>query len=59
MDNQQGPTVGRAQGTLLNVTWKPGRKGSLGEEGFVYIMAESFCCSPETITTLLNRYTSI
>ena len=58
MNNQQGPAIGRAQGTLLNATWKPGRKGNLGEGGFMYIMAECLCCSPETIT-LLNGYTSI
>ena len=24
-----------AQGTLLNVTWQPGREGSLGENGYM------------------------
>ena len=34
MDNQRGPTYCIAHGTLLNVTWWPGREGSLGEKGY-------------------------
>ena len=30
-------TYCRAQGTLLNVTWQPGCKGSLGENGYMYV----------------------
>ena len=26
-----------AQGTLLNVMWKPGWEGSLGENGYIYM----------------------
>ena len=36
-------------GTLLNVTWQPGRAGVCGENGYVRYM----CCSSETITALL------
>ena len=49
-----------AQGTLLNVVWQPGLLGSLVDNGYRYIyMAESLCCPPETITTLLIGYTPI
>jgi len=41
-----------AQGTLLNVMWQPRWEGSLRKNG----MAESLCCPPETITTLLVGY---
>ena len=30
-------TYCRAQGTLLNVMWKPGWEGSLGENGYMYM----------------------
>ena len=47
-----------ARGMLLNVIWQPGGDGSLGEKGYMYIcVAESLCCSPEIITTLLIGYT--
>ena len=54
----------RSTGTLLSVLWQPRWKGSLGKKGYmcVYIhicVAESLCCSPETITTLLIGYTPI
>ena len=35
MDNQQGPTYCIEHGTLLNVTWRPGREGGLGEKGYM------------------------
>ena len=54
MDNQQGSTVYKAQGTVLNVIWQPGWKVSLGENG--YNIAESLCCPPETITKLLIHH---
>ena len=48
------------QGTLLDVMGQPGWEESFGENGYMYIyIAESFHCSPETITTLLIGYTSI
>ena len=46
------------QGTLLNVMWQPGWEGSLGENGYM-CMAESLCCSSETITMLTTSYTAI
>ena len=45
-----------AQVTLLNIMWQAEWEGSLGENGYVN-MYESFCCLPETITTLLIGYT--
>ena len=43
---------------LFNVIRQPGWEGSRGENGYVCIlMAESFCCSAETITTLFIDYT--
>ena len=49
-----------AQGTLFNVTWQPGWKGSLGENGYMYIcMAEFLPCCPKIITILLISYTPI
>ena len=47
------------QGTLFNVTWHPGWKGSLGENGYKYIYGEYLRCPPATITTLLIGYTPI
>ena len=57
MDNQQGLNC-IAQGTLLNVMWQPGWKGSLGENRTRLCMAESVCCPPEIITSLID-YTPI
>ena len=37
----------------LSVMWQPVREGSLRENGYSMCMAESLCCPPETITTLL------
>ena len=49
----------RAQGTLLNGMWQPEWEGSLGENGSMHMEAESLCCPPKTITTLLISYTLI
>ena len=47
-----------AQGTLFNVMWQTGWKGSWGRMDTCIYMAESLCHQPETITTLLTGYTS-
>ena len=41
--------------------WQPGWEGSLGENGYMYIIqrTESLCCLPETITALLTGCTPI
>ena len=39
--------------------WQPGSEGRSWENGYIYSMAESLHCSPETITTLLNGYIPI
>ena len=36
--------------------WQPGWEESLGENGYMSMYAESFHCSPETITALLIGY---
>ena len=46
-------------GIPLNVMWQPVWEGSLRENGYSIHMAESLCCPPETITTLLISYTAI
>ena len=43
--------------SVLCVTWQPGWKGSLGGMDTCVCTAESLCCSPETITTLIIDYT--
>ena len=49
MDNQQGTVA------LLSVMGQPGWEQGLWENGYWDIcMAESLCCSHETITALLN-----
>ena len=48
-----------AQGALFNVMWQPGWEGRVGENGYMYIMAESFCCLLETIITLLIGYSPV
>ena len=48
-----------AQGTLLSVIWQPGWEGSLGRMDTCMYMAESLCCSPEAVTTLLIGYSPI
>ena len=57
--NQQGPPV--QQGTLLNVLWQPGWEGLWGRVDLdtCICTAESFCSSPETVTTFLISYTPI
>ena len=45
-----------AHKTLLNVMCHPGWEGSLGENGYMYIIIESLHCSLETTTTLLIGY---
>ena len=45
-----------AQGNLLNVRWQPGWEGSLEENVYMYMLAESLHVSPETITTLLVNW---
>jgi len=35
MDNQKAPNI--APGTLFHVTWQPGRDGSLGKNGYMYL----------------------
>ena len=35
MDKQQAYCI--AQGTLFNIMWQPGWKGSLGENGYMYM----------------------
>ena len=44
------------QGTLLSVMCQPGWEGSLRRKDTCICMAEYFCCSPETVTTLLIGY---
>ena len=50
----------RARGTLLNVMWQPGWQRGFGGRIDTYLcMAETLCCSPVTITTLLIGYALI
>ena len=37
--------------------WQPGWEVGLGENGYMYMLAEPLHCSPETTTTLLISYT--
>ena len=54
MDNQQGLTAKHRE--FCCVMWQSGWEGSLGENGYIYAcMAESLCCSPETITLFVNQ----
>ena len=39
--------------------WQPGWEGSLGENAYMNMYAESLCCASEAITTLLIGYTPI
>ena len=48
-----------AHGTLLNVMWQPGWEVALGRTDMCVCMAESLCCSPGTITTLLISCTPV
>ena len=45
-----------AQEILLNVVWKPGWEVSWGSMDECIHVAQSLCCPPETITTLLIGY---
>ena len=51
VDNRQGRAV-QHRG-LFSVTWQPGWEGIWGRRDTCVCMAESLCCSPETITTSL------
>ena len=42
-----------AQGTMLNVVGQSGWRGVWGRMDTSICMVESFCCPPETLTTLL------
>ena len=46
-----------ARGTLLHVTWQPGWRGVWGRMDTCVCVAESLCCLPEIITTVLIGYT--
>ena len=50
-----------AQGSQLNAMWQPGWEGMgvWGRMDTCICIAESFCCLPETMTTLLIVYTQI
>ena len=48
-----------AHGTLLSLVWQPGGEGRLGENGYMYMLAESLCCLLETITTYFVNCLSV
>ena len=48
-----------AQGTLLNVMWKPGWDGVWGRMDTCVMMADSLCCPLTIITTLLISYVCV
>ena len=52
-------TYSIAQGTLLNVMWQPGWEEIWGRMDTCVGMAESLCCPPETIPTLLTGYVCV
>ena len=58
MDNQQGLTVVHWELCSISCGSLDGR-GVWGRMDTRICMAESLCCSPETITTLLSSYTAI
>ena len=58
MDNQQGPTVERMKLCSMLCGNLDGR-GVWGRMGTCVCMAESLCCSPETITRILISFTPI
>ena len=45
------------QGTLLNVVWQLGGEEFWERMGICVLVAKTFHCSPETITTQLIGYT--
>ena len=47
-----------ARGALVSVMWQPGGRG-VGGEGIHVCVAESLCCPPKTVITLLIGYTPI
>ena len=55
----QGPTVSLAQRTLLIVMWQPRWRGIWGRMDTCIYMAQSLCCLPATLTTLLIDYTPV
>ena len=58
MENQQGPAVQHRELCSVSRGSLDGR-GVWGRMGTRVWMAESLCCSPQTITALLNDYTPI
>ena len=48
-----------SRGNSVNIIWEPGRRGVWGRMDTRIYMAESLCCPPETITTLLIGYSPI
>ena len=58
MDNQQGPIVQHRELCSVLCGSLDGR-GVWGRMDTRIHMAESLCCAPETITTLLIGYTAI
>ena len=46
-------------GTLVSISWQPGREGSLGSRDMCVRTAESLHCPPEAINVLLTGYTPI
>ena len=58
VDNQQGSTVAHREFCSMLCGSLDGRE-VLGEMDTYICMAESLCCSPEIITTLLIAYTPI
>ena len=58
MDNQQGPIVEHRELCSVLCGSLDGR-GVWGRTDTCICMAESLCCPPETITTLLMAYTPI
>ena len=49
----------QTQTVMAGLMWLPGGEGSWGRMDTCVCMAESLCCSPEPITTLLISYTLI
>ena len=43
--------------SLLHVMWQPGWQGVRGRMDTCLWMADSLCCAPETVITLLIGYT--
>ena len=59
MDNQQGPTVQHRE-LSSTLCGSQDRRGEFrGEWIHVHVWLSAFCCSPETVATLLTGYTPI